>query len=453
MFLQNQIPELPKHFQIIEKLFQESEEARLVVAYVRQNGVDSLRKFFENKNIKLLCSFDMGITDPNAIECLLDLGVEVKVYTASEGTFHSKIWLFKKNEKWECIIGSANLTRAALFDNVEASVHIDTRNNFNGVIEQSLMFFNYLWQSEFTKNIDKNDIAAWKNKIETRKVLRNEIAKTENENLEKKTEILFEFVKNWIDISKFEKEDGVIGTLWRGWYIIPDQGYITDDKMTLLQNICKEIQNHGGVISLAEDDANFLKILNSISKKFVRTNHVLSDRSLFIRQEKNFLIKFGFASHPIKRNGKQDKQILILTSLGHEVAKCLNIICVKNLYTNFLLDYTYNGLKILKFTINLLSTLKYLTLDEFNLFVIHAYVEDELSEIINLIRSYRLLSDKEKFIFVKKCNSYFKEVKERPRANVLGNYIKKVKHTMSALGWANGIKCDHLNWRLELDTK
>lgn len=449
MFLQNQIKELPNHYKIIKDQVGKSTEIRLIVAYIRKNGVEALKDLInKEKNVKLLFSFDMAITDPKAILELLELGVEVKVYQTNKGTFHPKVWLFKRNDKWSCIVGSANLTRPALFDNVEASVFIDNTNNFNGIIEQSIMFFNYLWNSENSKNIDKKEINAWINKLITRskikKVLAEEIEPSQT------VEVLLKFVKSWIEIDKSIKEKGVIGSLWRGWYIIPDQGYISDDLISRIFDIVKIIKNKSGSIDISKGSKDLKEILEITSKKFIRDSQVMDDRDIFIRQEKNYLLKFGLVVHPIKQNGKPDKGQLVLTSLGSEFANCTDLDCIKELYTNFMLDYTYNGLKITKFTYKLLKKFQHIDFDEFSLFVIHTYTEDEFDEIVKLIYIYRNLSIKEKTILKEKYNEMFKKIKEPTAKNVKGNYHKKVKHTMSAIGWCKDIKCDFINWKIEI---
>ena len=132
MFVQNQIADLPNHFDVIQKQADESKEIRLIVAYVRENGVDIILDKIKNKPTKLLCSLDMGITQLSGIKKLLENGVDVKVYHSNEGTFHPKIWLFGENKKkWKMLIGSANLTRAAFLDNVEASVLVEEQNTIS----------------------------------------------------------------------------------------------------------------------------------------------------------------------------------------------------------------------------------------------------------------------------------------------------------------------------------
>lgn len=444
MFLQNQIDDLPNHYEIIKQQFEKANEIRLVVAYIKKKGVDVLRQFLnKQKNIKLLCSFDMNITDPNAIQELLNMGVEVKFYRSNEGTFHPKIWLFQENKKWNCIIGSANLSKAALFDNVEASVFIDSANNINGVVEQSLFFFNYLWNSEYSKPITNELLGNLQNKIASRKNINERINRTEAPKLflqTSKIEVLFEFVKSWIGIDKDEKEEDLIGSLWRGWYIIPDQGYIDNNMMQMLRQIAKLMLDNGGYVVLSDNDDVFKEIL-TISENPNRRKFKMQQRDLFVRQQKNYLMKFGFAYHKLRLNKKTlDKNTLYLTSLGEELAECNTIDDIKRVYTDFLEDYKYNGLQILPFVQKLLAQFTTISFEEFSYFVIHAYTENELNEIGKLISIYRTLDADSHKLLQQKIDDHFSAIKEPTAKSVRSNYDKKVKHTISALGWCVGIK-------------
>lgn len=450
MFIQNQIKDLPNHYETIKEQAKNANEINLIVSYVRQTGVNTILDDIRNKKVKLLCSLDMGITQQTAIKELIENNVTVKVYRSKQGTFHSKIWLFKTDKyKWNCIIGSANLTGAALFDNVEASVLIENQNDFNGVISNSIIFFNYLWESDNVQEISISDLSGLKNKIENRKKINKKIQKAEKENISEKYNILLEFIKSWIDIDKYETSKNMIGTLWRGWYIIPDQGYITDEKISFMQKILQIISENSGLVVLENTDNGFQKIYDLVSNQnFKRKNHKLDYRSLFVRTYKNYLLKFGFAYHPPKSNGKLDKNTLIITQLGKQIAKANNITEIKSLYTDYLYNYEYNGLQIVKFTEKIIEKLDYINFHEFNYFVIHAYSFDDLDEIIKLIKYYRELPEHLKNKLDTDFTDHFKKIKEPTAKSVLSNYIKKVKHQMTAIGWCEMFSFNYDNLKI-----
>lgn len=434
MFIQNQIDHLNNHEDIIAAEIESADKMLFVVAYVRENGVDRILDKIKGKPTKLLCSLDMGITQLSGIKKLIENGVEVKVYKSSKGTFHPKIWLFgTNNNHWKMLIGSANLTRAAFVDNVEASVLIEGQSS----IEHALLFFNYLWNTENSSPVTIEEIDALQDKMNERKAFKSHSAGIEIENSDdsEKMVVLFEYIKNWIDIPKFKSKG--ISSIWRGWYIIPDQGYIYDDKISQLCSYLPVIGN-----SIHQTEPRYQQLLTQFvaNSNFQRPELVTSPHGLFVRQAKNYLIKLGWCYHPIKANGKLDKKTLCLTDLGIQISSCGNPDDVKTLYTDYFLDYSYNGLFIVRFTRNLLHILDHLTLNEFNYFVTHAYHDDDIDTIVSLIKIHRSLSSTENFHTSFK--NYFEQEKGRTAKNVYGNYVKNIKHTISVIGWCNGLSVD-----------
>lgn len=443
MFVQNQISHLRNHKDVIISEMTAASEMLFVVAYVRENGVDVILDKIKNKPAKLLCSFDMGITQLSGIKKLLEHNVEVKVYRSNEGTFHPKIWLFGKDNQWKMLIGSANLTRSALIDNVEASVLVEDQ----AVISNALLFFGYLWDKDNASSVSIEDIDILQRKIIERKNIKHNSV-TVKEDDAKKIEMLFEYIKNWIDIPKLSSQG--ISSLWRGWYIIPDQGYITDE---LIENLKAYLPFIGDGIGMSDSDEKYQQLLNIFvaNSNFKGKNLKTSPHKLFVRQAKNYLMKFGWCYHPIKNNGKLDKKTLCLTELGNQVLQCENLRCVRNLYTNHFLNYTFNGLNVVRFTKYLLDKLDYLTLDEFNYFVTHAYSTDDFETIVSLVRLYRSLENPGDFNA--KCTTYFKEMKEPTAKNVYGNYVKNIKHTISVIAWCNGFSLESGQFTLRLNNE
>lgn len=444
MFVQNQISHLDSHQDVITAEIDNADEMLFVVAYVRENGVDIILDKIKNKPTKLLCSLDMGITQLSSIKKLIENDIEVKVYKSNKGTFHPKIWLFGKNNKWRMLIGSANLTRAAFIDNVEASVLVDDESTTSN----ALMFFNYLWDRGNSSTITLDEVNSLQEKVNQRKTFKktSAIAK-ENKNDTDKNKILFEYVKSWIDIPKYNSKS--ISSLWRGWYIIPDQGYVTDKHIQHLMDYLPFIDD-GITLGNNSTDSKYLELLEKfkINSNFQRKNLKTSMHGLFTRQAKNYLLKFDWCYHPIKINGKLDKKTLCLTDTGKQVNACGKLGCVKNLYTDYFLNFPFNGLIIISFVRRLLQVLEHLTLDEFNYFVIHSYNNDEIETVINFIQTYRSLSSNTKF--KQDFHSYFQNKKGMTAKGVYMNYEKSVKHTISVIAWCNGFSLSD-DFKLRLD--
>lgn len=462
MFIQNQISSLPNHFTKIKEILSGSDLVMLMVSYIRDSGVsiilDDLKSVISKKGkVQLICSSEMGITDPSAIKKLLDVGVEVKVFKLEEGTFHAKVWLSKIGKKWYCLVGSANCSKGAFLDNVEASLVIDTDSNLNGAIEQALIFFKYLWDSDKCFFVNNDILETWKslknNRIQLKEAIEN-VSLTDNE--EKIFNFLFDYVKSWIDISKEKKQkDDFRESLWRGWYIIPDQDPINDTTMRRLKDIINIIledddYKKNGFFDISPTSKSIEKILTLTKSKFKRTELKMDLRALFIRQEKNYLRRFGLVEHPLKDNGKEDEYKLIVTPVGKNFAGCGDIPCMKKIYTETMLKYKWGNLHIFPFTLKLLQKLSFLNLDEFSLFVMHAYSDEDFNDIKMILQKFRQLSLTKQKILLNKINKYFEQIKGKTAKNVVGNYYKHAKYTMSAIGWVDGISYDETEKKLKI---
>ncbi|MCH9844304.1 MAG: phospholipase D family protein [Alphaproteobacteria bacterium] len=451
MFVQNQIKSFQNHGEVIANAMADADEIICVVAYVRENGVDAVLSQIQNKKVRVLCSLDMGITQITSIKKLIDNGVEVKVYKDTQGTFHPKIWFFGKNKKWQMLIGSANFTDAAFHRNVEASVFTDE----SSITTNAMMFFEYLWKSENSNIISKTDIIALQETIDKKRIIKNKIVtinkkdgktsdinKNEAISDDEKIDVIFDYVKNWIDIPKHDKTD--IGGLWRGWYIIPDQGYVDDNHVSNLVSYLQFIDKDKGL--LLEDNANNPKYQELLARfelnsEFKRHKLKTNMHGLFVRQAKNYLIKFGWCYHPLRANRTVNKRELYLSELGEKVCDCAgDLTQIKTLYSDYFFNYHYNGIKIVPFIEKLLKALDYLTIEEVNYFAKHIYAEDDYDAIVNLIKIYRGLSDSDRSGFHSKFKKYFDKVKEPTGINVYGNYTKSIKNNISAVAWCEGFE-------------
>lgn len=101
------------------------------VAFARQSGVNLLSDPINSakgkfNQIRFLVGVDQRGTSKEALEALLNLGVETSVYyTPSRITFHPKMYMFEGNRKHRIIVGSSNLTQKGLFQNLEVSLQVD----------------------------------------------------------------------------------------------------------------------------------------------------------------------------------------------------------------------------------------------------------------------------------------------------------------------------------------
>ncbi|KIR03960.1 DNA/RNA helicase of DEAD/DEAH box family [Lachnospiraceae bacterium TWA4] len=106
-------------------------------------------KELESRNIKgqILTTNYLNFSEPKALEQLQKLkNITLKMYdveAAGEG-FHTKGYIFKKEEVYNIIIGSSNMTAAALTSNREWNTRIVSTNQ--GEMAKSIVDeFEQLW--------------------------------------------------------------------------------------------------------------------------------------------------------------------------------------------------------------------------------------------------------------------------------------------------------------------
>ena len=103
------------------------------VAFVTAGGVASLKNILEeisNRNIKgkILVSQYLNFTQPEALRQLLKFkNIELRISVNTN--FHAKGYLFKKNDYYNLIIGSSNLTGDALSTNKELNIKTSATEN------------------------------------------------------------------------------------------------------------------------------------------------------------------------------------------------------------------------------------------------------------------------------------------------------------------------------------
>ena len=104
------------------------ERLRIAVAYANLGGVRILEKLLDaagdGVRVEIIVTLDMGITRKAALEALLrDFTGEARIVTTASGlgTFHAKVFVVDRaGGATRAMVGSANLTDAALVRNYEA---------------------------------------------------------------------------------------------------------------------------------------------------------------------------------------------------------------------------------------------------------------------------------------------------------------------------------------------
>ena len=114
------------------------------VAFVTTSGLQSIKQALvelEEKGVKgkILASQYLNFTQPEALRQILDFkNIELRI--ATSGDFHNKGYIFKKENHYNLIIGSSNLTANALSSNKEWNLKVSATNN-SDLVYQTLLEF------------------------------------------------------------------------------------------------------------------------------------------------------------------------------------------------------------------------------------------------------------------------------------------------------------------------
>lgn len=106
------------------------------VAFVSESGVDRVSEGLEHfiSKEENIVHFYVGVdnkaTSKEALEALLELKVPTSIFHTRNKSviYHPKVYLFKGKTDFRVITGSSNLTLTGLYQNVETSIVVDSKN-------------------------------------------------------------------------------------------------------------------------------------------------------------------------------------------------------------------------------------------------------------------------------------------------------------------------------------
>ena len=433
-----------QHYSVIADQIKKSQIIWFAMAYVSDAGVKRFEKDIKGKNIKLICNIDLGSTTLLAIKRLLKHKAQIKIYTPKSGIFHPKLWLFgNADAPTQFIIGSANLTYGGLSKNIEASALITEPD----IVKGAYNFFQGLWGNHFAEKIKPDTLDSLINLAKKREKQQRAAHKIVPKAGTKKIEELLEFTNQWVEFP-FDKQFNET-RIWRGWYIVPDHGYINDELINQLRVYLPDIK--GSIdISKKSTDPNWINILKNYHTTLAnRSKTKMSERDLFVRAHKNYLLKFGWAEHPQGDNGTLNKGKIRLTPIGAKVRDAKTLEEVRAIYTEYFMDFEFFSFKILPFLTRIIYQVEHVSFEEMSYFVKHARADDDIDLIVRIIKIYRSLNSAEKEKFHDKFKAHFDKYKEPTGTNVYSNYTKSVKHTISAIAWCNFFRSHDESLRLE----
>ena len=105
----------------------------LLMSFVKWSGLVEIKGALAQRRgpLRVLTTSYMGATEVEALEALKELGAEIRVsYDERRTRLHAKAWLFHRDSGYgTAIIGSSNLSHAALRDGCEWNVRLSQRDN------------------------------------------------------------------------------------------------------------------------------------------------------------------------------------------------------------------------------------------------------------------------------------------------------------------------------------
>jgi len=126
------------------------DEFLISTAFITMGGITLLLedfKYLEDNNIKgkILTTDYLNFTQPKALRKLQEFtNIEIKLYSQEKEGFHTKGYLFRKNDIYKGIVGSSNLTMNALSVNKEWNVEFTSLNDGEMLLKIKEEFYN-LW--------------------------------------------------------------------------------------------------------------------------------------------------------------------------------------------------------------------------------------------------------------------------------------------------------------------
>lgn len=128
--------------------------ADFMVSFIRWSGLQLLLRAFDEllkrgKKIRILTSTYMKVTEPKALQRLLELDhVEVKVFNSGNKSFHTKAYMFSRTSGLDTtIIGSSNISKAALENGYEWNVKLPNSAHIP-IGKQAHLLFDQMWEDD-----------------------------------------------------------------------------------------------------------------------------------------------------------------------------------------------------------------------------------------------------------------------------------------------------------------
>jgi superfamily II DNA or RNA helicase/HKD family nuclease len=139
-----------------------ADKVDLAIAFAMESGVQVITPWFRDLidrggRLRIVVGDYLDVTEPAALSQLSDIeGAQVRVFETGSGSFHPKAWLFRaENTLGSAIVGSSNLSRAALTSGVEWNLHSE---NATDVVATA---FDQLWAHPQVRQLTSDWISSY----------------------------------------------------------------------------------------------------------------------------------------------------------------------------------------------------------------------------------------------------------------------------------------------------
>lgn len=161
-FVSNNYKDGKKVLSSIEDELLRCDKFQISVAFITLGGITPLLqtlKELEKKNIpgEILTTNYLNFSEPKALEKLNGLSnITLKMYDVQEAGegFHTKGYIFKTDEVYRIIIGSSNITSAALTRNQEWNTKFVSTEQ-GEMAKEIVAEFNRLWNSQYALDFNE----------------------------------------------------------------------------------------------------------------------------------------------------------------------------------------------------------------------------------------------------------------------------------------------------------
>ena len=183
-----------KVFSTVEDELRKCDKFAISVAFITRGGITPLLQTLrelEKRNVpgRILTTDYLAFSDPVALDTLAGLSnIELRMYeTGKAGNgFHTKGYIFRKNEEYRFIIGSSNLTQDALTKNIEWNTRLVSTEK-GEMLGTLINEFDNLWNDRECTKEYKEFIDNYRHKYREKQLFNKMVA--EQKRISKKAQI------------------------------------------------------------------------------------------------------------------------------------------------------------------------------------------------------------------------------------------------------------------------